>query len=83
MSKISKTMSDVGDAAQSTQRSLKQEVRLSSETVGLGRETMLMGHQMVYASRALGMLLAIALTLLIILETQWIRYWARKLTATK
>ncbi len=83
MSKIAKTLSDVGAAAQSSQVSLKQEVRLSSETVLMGRETMLMGHQMVYGSRVLGALLAIALTLLIVLEIQWIRYWARKLAAAK
>jgi len=97
MSKIAKTLADVGDAAQSTQQSLKQEVRLSSETVGMGRETMSMGREtmgmgretmrmgreLVYSSRALGALMAVALLLLIVLETQWIRYWGRKLAATK
>jgi hypothetical protein len=76
MSKIGKTIADVGDAAQSTQQSLKQEVRLSGETVRMGRE-------MLYASRALGALVAIALVLLIVLETQWIRYWARKSITAK
>ena len=76
MSKIGKTMTDVGDAAQSTQQSLKQEVRLTGETVRMGREAL-------YGSRALGALLAIALVLLIVLETQWIRYWGRKLAALK
>jgi hypothetical protein len=74
MSKIGKTMTDVGDAAQSTQQSLKQEVRLTGETVRMGREFL-------YASRALGALLAIALVLLIVLEIQWIRHWGRKLAS--
>jgi hypothetical protein len=76
MSKIGETLTNVGDAAQSTQKSLKEEVALSGETVRMGRE-------LLYASRGLGALLAIALLLLIVLETQWIRYWGRKLAATK
>jgi hypothetical protein len=76
MSKIGKSMTDVGDAAQSTQQSLKQAVRLTGETVQMGRE-------MILASRALGALLAIALVLLIVLEAQWIVYWRRKLAAGK
>lgn len=74
MSKIGKTITDVGDAAQSTQQSLKQAVRLTGETVAMGREVL-------YASRALGALLGIALILLIVLEIQWIRYWRRKLSS--
>jgi hypothetical protein len=74
MSKIGKTMTDVGSAAQSSQNSLKQEVKLTGETVRMGRE-------LLYSSRALGTLIAIALLLLIVLEVQWIRYWARKLAA--
>jgi hypothetical protein len=76
MSKIGKSMTDVGEAARSTQQSLKQEVRLTGETVRMGREVL-------YTSRALGSLLAIALALLIVLEIQWIIYWKRKLVATK
>jgi hypothetical protein len=76
MSEIGKTVTNVGDAARSTQHSLKQEVRLTEETVR-------MGHELLYASRALGALLAVALVLLIVLETQWIRYWGRKLASVK
>jgi hypothetical protein len=76
MSKIGKSMTDVGEAARSTQQSLKQEVRLTGETVG-------MGHELLYTVRALGPLVAVALRLLIVLEIQWILYWRRKLAATK
>jgi hypothetical protein len=74
MSKIGKSMTDVGEAAQSTQQSFKQAVRLTGETVAMGREVL-------YALRGLGSLMAIALALLIVLEIQWIRYWARKLAS--
>jgi hypothetical protein len=74
MSKIGKSITNVGEAAQSSQNSLKQEVKLTGETVRMGRE-------LLYSSRALGTLIAIALLLLIVLEVQWIRYWARKLAA--
>ena len=67
-------MTDVGEAAQSTQQSLKQAVRLTGESVVLGRKFL-------YASAGLGTLLAIALLLLIVLEVQWIRYWTRKLAS--
>jgi hypothetical protein len=76
MSKMGKSMTDVGDAAQSTQQSIKQAVRLTGETVGMGRE-------LVLASKILGALLAITLVLLIVLEIQWIRHWSRKLAASK
>ncbi|MFI5361546.1 MAG: hypothetical protein ACHQ49_06220 [Elusimicrobiota bacterium] len=71
MSKIGKSIADVGDAAQSTQQSLKQEVSLTGETVQMGREFFL-------GSRVLGALAAVALVLLIVLEIQWILYWGRK-----
>jgi len=76
MSKIVKSMTDVGEAARSTQKSLKQEVQLTGDTVH-------MGHELIYGVRTLGPLLAIALLLLIVLEIQWIVYWRRKLAATK
>ena len=76
MSKIAKSMTDVGDAARSTQQSLKQEVRLTGETVRMGREFL-------YASTAFGVLLAVTLVLLIVLEIQWILYWKRKLASGK
>ncbi|MFI5349000.1 MAG: hypothetical protein ACHQ2Z_05625 [Elusimicrobiota bacterium] len=76
MSKLGKSMTDVGAAAQSTQQSLKQEVKLTGETVR-------MGHEMLLAAKVLGGLLAVALVLLIVLETQWIRYWRRKLAESK
>ena len=69
-------MADVGEAAQSSQQSLKQEVRLTGETVRMGRE-------LLWASKVLGGLLAVALVLLIVLETQWIRYWRRKLAESE
>jgi hypothetical protein len=73
---IGKTITEVGSAAQSSQKSLKEEVALTRQTVNMGRE-------MLYASRGFGVLLAVVLVLLIVLEIQWIRYWARKLAATK
>jgi hypothetical protein len=73
---IGKTITEVGNAAKSTQKSLKEEVALTGETVRMGRE-------MLYASRAFGVLLAIILLLLLVLEIQWIRYWARKLAANR
>jgi hypothetical protein len=73
---IGKTIAQVGSAAQSSQESLKEEVALTHQTVNMGRE-------MLYASRAFGLLLAVVLALLIVLEIQWIRYWARKLATTK
>ena len=73
---IGKTITDVGSAAQSTQLSLKKEVGLTGETVRMGRE-------LLYASRAFGVLLAITFVLLIVLEIQWIRYWGRKLASPK
>jgi hypothetical protein len=76
MSKIGKSMTDVGEAAQSSQQSLKQAVRLTGETVSMGRE-------LIIASRVLGSLLVVALVLLMVLETQWIPYWRRKLAALK
>ena len=76
MSKIGKSMTDVGDAAQSTQQSVKQAVKLTGETVQMGRE-------MLFASRIVGALLAVTLVLLIVLEAQWIVYWKRKLAAGK
>jgi hypothetical protein len=71
---IGKTIKEVGTAAQSTQQSLKQEVGLTAQTVGMGREFL-------YASRAFGVLLGITFVLLIVLEVQWIRYWGRKLAS--
>ena len=79
MSKIGKAVTNIGDAAKTTQSAEKEQVQMGHQQVQMGREQIRMGREQLYASGVLGGLLAVALLLLIVLEVQWIRLMRRKL----